>query len=57
MRIFFNIIKVKYKEYLSRYQYGFKRGSGTREEIFGLTITSDRYLEAQKDLYVYFVDI
>lgn len=56
MRIIFNRIQDKCDEYLSRSQYGFRKGTGTREAILGLSLIAERYLEVQRDLYVCFVD-
>ena len=56
MRIIFNRIRNKCEEYLSRSQYGFRKGTGTREATMGLTLIAERYLEVRKKLYVCFVD-
>lgn len=51
-----HIIKEKCDEYLNKVQYSFRKASGTRKDTFGLTITTERYLEVQRNIYVYFVD-
>lgn len=56
MRIIYNRIHSKCDAYLSRSQYGFRRGTGAREAILGLTLLAERYLEVQRKLYVCFVD-
>lgn len=56
MSIVFNRRKGRCEEYLGRSQYGFRKGAGTREAMFGFTITVEIYLEVQKELYACFVD-
>jgi hypothetical protein len=54
--IIYNRIRNKCEDYISKSQYGFRKKSGTREAIFGLSITAERCLEVQKDLYKCFMD-
>lgn len=56
MRIIFNRIQGKCDKYLGRSQYGFRKGTGTREAILGLSLIAERYLEVRRELYVCFVD-
>lgn len=56
MRIIYNRIYKKCDDFLTRSQYGFRRGTGTREAILGLTLIAERYMEVQRKLYVCYVD-
>lgn len=56
MRIIFNRIRTKCDSYLSRSQYGFRKGTGTREAMLGLSLIAERFLEVKRRLYVCFVN-
>ena len=56
MRISFNHLYNKYDEYLNRSQYGFRKGTGPREAILGLTLNAKKYLEVKRKLKTCFVN-
>ena len=49
-------ITSKADEYLGEDQYGFRRGSGTREAIVAMRIICERNLEHDQKVYICFVD-
>jgi len=49
-------IEARAKDFLSRGQFGFRRGVGTRDAIGVMRMLSDRSLEHEKDLYVCYID-
>lgn len=55
MRVIHNRLQRKCEEHLDQSECDFRKGSTTREAMFGLYILAERHLEVQKDLYVFFV--
>lgn len=52
MKIINKRISSKCEYYVSSSQYDFKKGIGTMEAIFSITITVEKYLEVKKHLSV-----
>ena len=49
-------IEAKAKDFISRNQFGFRRGCGTRDAIGVMRVVCERSLEHWNDVYVCFVD-
>jgi len=56
LKIILNRNQRKFSEEAGEYQFGFKKGSGTREAIFCLRMIIDKCLEKGKDVYCCFID-
>src|ERR1043165_3056160 len=56
LRILTKRIESKAKDFISRNQFGFRRGCGTREAIGVIRMLSERSIEHDNDVYVCFVD-
>jgi len=56
LRILTKRINSKAKDFISRNQFGFRKGCGTREAIGAMRILCERSLEFNNDLFVCFVD-
>ncbi|GFR76600.1 RNA-directed DNA polymerase from mobile element jockey-like [Elysia marginata] len=46
----------KIEREISDRQTGFRKNSGTREAIFSLKVTAERYLEVHKEIFACFID-
>ena len=44
------------EEEIGEIQSGFRRGQETREGIFNLRTSLEKYLKVQRDVYMYFID-
>ena len=56
LKILIKRIEYKVQNFISRSQFGFKRGCGTRDAIGVLRMLCERNIEYGKDVYVCFVD-
>ena len=56
LKILTKRIESKAKDFISRNQFGFRRGCGTREAIGVIRMLSERCIELDNDVYVCFVD-
>lgn len=56
LKIIHNRIFRKLEEGMSDTQMGFRKGMGTREALYGISILRQRCLDMNQDLYVCFVD-
>lgn len=57
LKIILQRIRRKVKNEISKAQFGFMSGRGTRNAIFVLRMLVERCLEVKKDLYFCFIDI
>lgn len=44
------------KNGISKSQFGFKQGIGTREALFGINILIQRYLDVNRNTFACFID-
>ena len=56
LKILTKRIEYKVKDFISRNQFGFKRGCGTRDAIGVMRMLSERCIERGQNVYVCFVD-
>jgi hypothetical protein len=55
LKILTKRIESKAKDFISRNQFGFRRGCGTREAIGVIRMLSERCIEHDNDVYVCFL--
>ena len=56
LKIILTRIERKIEDEIAESQSGFREGVGTREGIINLRLIIDKYLEAQKNIYICFID-
>ena len=56
LRIIHNRIQNKCEQKISREQFGFRKGMGTREALFSIQVLAQKCIDQQKSLYICFVD-
>src|SRR5271163_3120618 len=56
LRILMKRIKAKARDVISKTQFGFRRGMGTREAIGFMRMLCERSFEYSNDVYVCFID-
>ena len=56
LKIILNRLKPQAEKIIAKVQAGFSAGRSTIEQIFNLSILSEKYLQHQQDLYQVFID-
>ena len=57
LKILCNRMEVKYEQLMSKDQFGFRKGQGTREAIVSLRILLERRIDMNRKTFVCFVDL